>query len=123
MVKLLADPVVKTEGLLEAHEVDTLSEAQDWAWDSLDRMSREARKDNSNIEQAVAKGLRRYFRDMLGKKAANFGTCHPRVVVSIVAQRTTGVDDATGYRRFDLCDYLVGYPFYGLAHRPAWRRY
>ena len=27
----LADPVVKTEGLLEAHEVDTLSEAQDWA--------------------------------------------------------------------------------------------
>ena len=64
----LADPVVKTEGLLEAHEVDTLSEAQDWAWDSLDRMSREARKDNSNIEQAVAKGLRRYFRDMLGKR-------------------------------------------------------
>ena len=64
----LADPVVKTEGLLEAHEVDTLSEAQDWAWDSLDRMSREARKDNNSIEQAVAKGLRRFFRDMLGKR-------------------------------------------------------
>ena len=50
-------------------------------------------------------------------------TCWVRPQISVLvtrisgfysSQRTTGVDDATGYRRFDLCDYLVGYPFMAL---------
>lgn len=66
--RLLADPQISTEGLLEAHEVDSLAEAQDWAWDSFDRMSAEARTVDAEIQQAVSRGLRKFFRDMLGKR-------------------------------------------------------
>ena len=63
-----ADPVVKTEGLLEQDEHELLNDAHDWAWDALDRMSREARKDREAVEQAIAKAMRKFFRDATGKR-------------------------------------------------------
>lgn len=65
----LADPIVSSLGVLDkAYEGDIASEAEDWAWDALDRVPNADRKSDKDIAEFVRRALRRFFMDETGKK-------------------------------------------------------
>ena len=73
----LADPTVNIFGVLDTeYESDVAKEAEDWAWDAMDRVSRADRKSDKAIGEFVRRALRRFFLDETGKK--------PVISVSVV---------------------------------------
>ena len=65
----LADPIVSSLGVLDkAYEGEIASEAEDWAWDALDRVPNADRKSDKDIAEFVRRALRRFFMDETGKK-------------------------------------------------------
>ena len=64
----VADPVVSSVGVLDkAYEGDVAKEAEDWAWDALDRVPNGDRTSDKDIAEFVRRALRRFFLNETGK--------------------------------------------------------
>jgi ribonuclease J len=75
---LKSDPRVLTLGLLdgEVDDPEILTDAEDFAWDTLERLPKTARQDDQQVKGVMIKTMKRFFNDVLGRKPLIEVTIH-----------------------------------------------
>lgn len=73
-----SDPKIMALGLLddEVDDPEIITEAEDYAWDAIDRLPKSSRQDDQQVTGVLIKAMKRFFNDAIGRKPLIEVTIH-----------------------------------------------